>query len=45
MDWMSTIPPMPTTNPATYKIPTTLAVVLYAFIFQSWTILVSLVVG
>src|SRR5215204_7434876 len=35
MDWMSTIPPMPITNPATYKIPTTLAVVLYIFIYSS----------
>src|SRR5215216_354770 len=35
MDWMSTIPPMPITNPATYTIPTTLAVVLYVFIYSS----------
>src|SRR5215212_996873 len=35
MDWMSTIPPMPITNPATYKIPTTLAVVLNVFIYPS----------
>src|SRR5215207_9250346 len=35
MDWMSIIPPMPITNPATYKIPTTLAVVLYIFIYSS----------
>src|SRR5829696_9936423 len=35
MDWMSIIPPMPITNPATYKIPTTLAVVLYVFIYSS----------
>src|SRR5215212_4293355 len=35
MDWMSTIPPMPITSPATYTIPTTLAVVLYVFIYSS----------
>src|SRR5918995_6909041 len=32
MDWMSTIPVMPTTNPARYIAPTILAVVLYVFI-------------
>src|SRR5215210_4002148 len=31
MDWMSTIPVMPTTNPARYIAPTILAVVLYVF--------------
>src|SRR5215212_7421809 len=35
MDWMSIIPPMPITNPATYTIPTTLAVVLYVCIYSS----------
>src|SRR5215208_2760241 len=35
MDWMSIIPPMPITKPATYTIPTTLAVVLNVFIYPS----------
>src|SRR5215211_2995680 len=34
-DWMSTFPPMPTTNPARYIAPTILAVVLYVFIYSS----------
>src|SRR5215218_6792281 len=32
MDWMSTNPPIPTTNPARYIAPTIFAVVLYVFI-------------
>src|SRR5215217_7973251 len=35
-DWMSTFPPMPTTNPARYIAPTILAVVLYVFIYSSF---------
>src|SRR5215208_2231836 len=34
-DWISTFPPMPTTNPARYIAPTILAVVLNVFIYSS----------
>jgi hypothetical protein len=42
MDWMSPFPTRPTTNPARYTIPTTLAVVLNVFIFSPSVILLFL---